>query len=292
MLNKLLKETIRQKGNQQIGTAEVISTLRKKNDLSEVMAALKRSNKLFNKHNIRFSAEGGTIKLNGCSVDLQSFSELSSNQKVQYLLELPTIPESAPKNTNSNFTLDLKLLKTFENVNINVKSTQQYFDSLFNMLGNEAKRKIYFILSNVLDSLLKDFKGIFDYLKEIHSNTEPVIDILDTIKEYFKGEMNRQYMEYEKQKENRRQGLVNEIEFDEKSIDYLSKIEKALYFYERAVTVFKWSTNKDKIIEYVLTKIADKAVHYGTNLLKKENRGRLLTSKTKCNICQGYYYSA
>ncbi|KAI4461600.1 hypothetical protein MML48_5g00013637 [Holotrichia oblita] len=76
--NKMLKETVRIKGEAR-GRAEVIATLRNSASRDDILAVLTRSNKNFNKNDVRFAAEGGGISLNGVKVDILEFGTLQKN---------------------------------------------------------------------------------------------------------------------------------------------------------------------------------------------------------------------
>ncbi|KAF5304628.1 hypothetical protein FQR65_LT07910 [Abscondita terminalis] len=110
MLDKLLKETIRQTGNVQRSRAQVIATLSKYDNPKEVFSILSRNNKLFNRDGIKFAANDGKITLNGVAVDINELGVMTTSQKSQYFLDLPSTPATA---TVQELKSTFKFLKLF-----------------------------------------------------------------------------------------------------------------------------------------------------------------------------------
>lgn len=185
------------------------------------MAALKQSYNLFNKHKIQFSADGNQVTLNDCSVNLESFSMLPYKQKVQCLIHLPTMPETALPSATNVFTLNPRLIYLLVKKNAVLISTKadvkQFASELLSMFRYEIQEKIIYILSNIIDELCVKYSGIFGFLKDTNSKVESVIQILEKLKDFFKSDMDKNYMEYEIQKENARKNkymslnLINNI---------------------------------------------------------------------------------
>lgn len=94
MMNKMVKETIRQQGGDVMkGRADVIKTLRNVPNKDQTFAFLIRNNKLMNKNGVRFSAENGKINLNGVPIDVNSFNTMERSEMGIFFKTLPNTPE-------------------------------------------------------------------------------------------------------------------------------------------------------------------------------------------------------
>nr|XP_022906246.1 uncharacterized protein LOC111418045 [Onthophagus taurus] len=105
--NKMLKESIRTQGESQ-GKASVISSIRNTKNVDEVIAVLTRSNKMFNKEGIRFSAVGDQILLNGRPVDMMNFGSMARSDQTTFLETFPPIPENLTPNVRSRIADDVQ----------------------------------------------------------------------------------------------------------------------------------------------------------------------------------------
>lgn len=156
-------ETIRQKeGNVATAQAEVIATIRQIPDQNEVFAVLTRSNKLLNKNNVRFAANGGEITLNGVSVDISQFGGLSKADQTAFLLELPPTPTLTPDQTLA-ITRVIKSVFSLNNIRIltQIATIPPNLTTLLSVFEPAIQEMLLKCLSKLLNSIDLDIIDVF-----------------------------------------------------------------------------------------------------------------------------------
>lgn len=156
-------ETIRQKdGNVASAQAEVIATIRQIPDQNKVFAVLTRSNKLFNKNNVRFAASGGEITLNGVSVDISQFGGLSKADQTAFLLELPPTPTLTPEQTLA-ITRVINSVFTLNNIRIltQIATIPPSLTTLLSVFKPAIQEMLLKCLSKLLNSIDLDIIDVF-----------------------------------------------------------------------------------------------------------------------------------
>ncbi|KAK4876434.1 hypothetical protein RN001_012856 [Aquatica leii] len=167
ILNKLVKETIRQDGNVQSGRAEVISTLSKSFNSKELITVLTRNNKFLNKAGVRFAAKDGNITFNGIKIDINELRTMSQSQKTQSFTDLPPIPKASIENVKKvadsfnavfNENNALRLLK-YANVYLKNRSFVELAAALLQDFSG-SKHSAYINITNMFLSSQRSFEEI------------------------------------------------------------------------------------------------------------------------------------
>lgn len=289
-------ETIRQnEGNVATAQAEVIATIRKIPDKNEVFGVLTRSNKMFNKNNVRFAASDGGISLNGINVDISKFGELSKTQQTTYLIELPTTPtpsaaQAKAINTVINKTFQLPYIQIFGQL---LTIPQWNFATILNLFQPVVQEMLLKCLKKLLDNI----NGID--LKDIFGKILPDRDILETVLrvviDFFKLKM----ISFEEDYVTRRAAERLSPDFDES--DFANRFNasanvgnRALIFFERAVTTaFAGGDVQEgvlkEMLEYFMKWITEQIYIFEENRQIREQRGSERQLKN-CTQCNGKYY--
>lgn len=294
--NKMRLETIRQnEGNVAAAQADVIATIRTIPDRNEVFAVLTRSNKMFNKSNIKFAASGGKITLNGVAVDISMFGELSKTEQSTFLLELPQSPTpTRAQATAISRMVDRVFRVDYVNVCGQMLSIPQWnFATILNIFQPAVQELLLKCLQTLLNNIQINLNDVF---KTIFPGRDLLETVLALVINFFKTKMALYEQEYIEQRESER---LNSPNFDES--DFAARFNastdtarRALLFFERAVAR---SFSGDDVIEGVLREmieyftkwITEQMYKYEENRKMREVRG-LARSAQICSVCGGFCY--
>lgn len=287
-------ETIRQKdGNVASAQAEVIATIRKIPDSNEVLSVLTKSNKLFNKMNVKFAASNGRITLNGVNIDISNFGGLSKTEQSAFLLDLPPAPTPSAVQT-----LEItKLIKSvFSHDNIRVCGQvltipQLSFASLLNLFQPVIQEMLLKCVNNFIDSINFDITHIF---RQVFPDRNIMEIMLRFVINFFKTKM----VSYEQEYLARREQEMTVPDFNEK--DFASRVnasedanKRALIFFERAVRLAFTDMREPilkEMIECFLKWITEQAYIYEERKKLEEVRGDI-RKQQNCIVCGGKYFS-
>lgn len=181
-------ETIRQKnGDVTSGHADVIATIRRIPDQNEVFGILARSNKTFNKHNVKFAANGEKITLNGLSVDTSKFGGLSKADKTTFLLDLPSTPAPTPEQSVSIMEM-ISSVCTLDNIKCTAELIQNPLPltTLLHKFKSAIQEMLIKCLNKLFDSIEFDVDKV---LKKVLPNSDVALIGLYFVICFFKTRM-------------------------------------------------------------------------------------------------------
>lgn len=244
----------------------------------DIIGTLKRSNKNFNKNDIRFSAEGGGINLNGVPVDILEFGNMQKPHQAILLEKLPSVPENhATVGLNQNI----------ENIQVN--------SNLSGILGSPCPL-IMGVLANLNDDIQKK---IIDICQMFINKID--IDTITELTQLLPGDIISQIMEYVV-------GFIKKC-----AVDIMNVFQRRLLNEDAAFVCQDFGfKNTHMLMKDIITYVVDRfsnnnmmdtlktefeiwhaSLIYGeqkkTERKKKRHTGSVKYEKN-CPICGGYYY--
>lgn len=289
-------ETIRQnEGNVAAAHADVIATIRKIPDVNEVLAVLTRSNKMFNKSNIKFATSGGKITLNGVAVDISMFGELSKTEQSMFLLELPQSPTpTTAQATAISGIVDKVFRVDYVNVCGKLLTIHQWnFATILNIFQPPVQELLLKCLKTLLENVQINLGDVF---KTILPGRDILETVLSLVINFFKTKMASLEQQYVEQRESER---LNSPDFDESDFAVrcnasTDTARRALLFFERAVAC---SFSDGDITEMVLIELIEYFTKWITEQMynydeskKMRTESRVARSAQQCSTCGGFYF--
>lgn len=273
IFNKLKLESVRQQGgNRAAGHAEVISTIHKIPNRDEVFGILTRSNKLFNRQNVRFAASDGKITLNGVPVDILEFGNMRQTEMSNYLLSLPKIPASTTETVSVNsLSMSTLIENIFSGSNVsavqNLTETKISLSSILNVFQAPIQEKIVIVVQELVKYLRNRDFDVFGILQKILPNVNSWTAILRFVVNYFQ-EMGSQ---------------IKQACLDGATDFVVRAVNEA--FSEGSLSKFVLET----LAKAFMTTLTELIINYERDTENSEtvqNRGVYVT----CQICGGMYF--
>ncbi|GJQ74306.1 putative cognition protein, partial [Trypoxylus dichotomus] len=280
--NKMLKETVRIKGEVR-GKAEVIASMRNSASRDEVLAVLTRSNRYFNREGIRFSAERGSISLNGVSVDILEYGNMPKTQQSFTLESLPPIPESSSSRYVNNTRSSVQNMR--------------YNERISNLLGivpfdiGAATRTLTCFTQDIQPKILRICE---DFMNQID------VDVIGNLKTLFKEDVRIKIIQYVTDFIRRYVDEIKEI-FEKRLLnEEVTTVCQEFGFQNPHVTVYnfiEYIVNQFKngnMMENLLSEFGKWYISliYNKELKEERKRKRQETTNERksCSSCGGYYY--
>lgn len=276
MFQKLKLETIKQnQGNVVSGQAQVIAAIKKISDQNEVFAVLTRSNKMFNKNNIKFAAEGGKITLNGVAVDLSSFGELSKSQQSKFLVNLPPTPEVT---LADSYKISEIVTSIFSHDTVMIAGNllavnPTNLTAVLSVFETAVQRILVKCLCELLKKVSVNLQNIF---REIFPGNDLFVTVLEVVVDFFK-EKALNYM------------TSNQFGMDTTNSELVLKCFQTVVKLVYTNGEVDESTIKDLVV-YFMKWLTEKLYRYEEAKQKKAQRGDVRPAKL-CYICGGTSYS-
>lgn len=302
MFNKLLLETKSQQGNDVAASAEVIAVLNKIPNKDEFFATLVRSNKLFNKENVKFAASEGQLTLNGVPVDIFQFGSLAKAQKVDFLANLESQLNVTVKESEVSFMRSTiqKLMnpETLIKVNGLLTASPLSFSKILHLFAPEFKELIVKALDELLQFLNVKFNlNPVEALSRFLSQSVCLTLILKFVLNFLKkksGEMEQDYLN--KLNEAKALPNFNKDKFNESYKINPVSLKNGIAFVEKLLNIM---FNDGKVVERIIAELASSFLVWFTSLIadyeqREEKKNTYNTPDknkyVKCKICGGKYY--
>lgn len=288
-----MKETIRQNGGDAVrGKAEVISTIRQIQNKDEVFATLTRNNKEFNRKGVRFAASNGKISLNGVLIDMAEFGAMNKNDAISFI---DSIPSQIQVEIPSNEATSLKTNITNIFSNISTEDLLKIYNTTERMI-NMYKFDVKLLILEAVDQLLKHIGfDVMKYLKELFPNFGYFPQIMRVVLKFLSKSADELEIKYQRwiQYGNAEDFLpiFNYINVD--------KVKRYITLFEYGIdALFIGNQLRDDVlkalIQYFLTWFTNKCytdvVDENREQKRRLHSANYKSTKTKCTICQGYYF--
>lgn len=282
MFKKLELETIRQSaGNAENGKAEVISAISRMKNKQEVFGFLSKNNKKFNEMGMKFSAQGGEIKINGIVLDLTAISSISQKDPYSYFSEFR-------KNSTEPTTSD----RGHFNMNIEMDVVVRFLGIIIGPIS--LREKLYLILTRIFDyfNIYQGHFKLIEILNEIFPIGRRHIGLMKMILSFVQKKVEQIQQKID----------MNQLDqFD----SWLMKYFKDLNDCQRKLALVQIvcdnlllalqynSSDMDDLLKFSIDWIMNAYVEY------IERRERTVTIEQgnrkekyiQCKVCQGIYYT-
>ena len=297
----MLKESQRVSGGME-GKAEVIAAMRNMNQRDEVLAVLTRSNKNFNKDDVRFSVKGGNVQLNGIDVDILNYGSMTKSNQRLYHVELPPMQEnlaSATQYTSFKFTdiFNVASVMDFVGKNQKLMASGDWNSIVIELLVHFTRpiqTRIIEIANDLINNLTKQGIGFVTILRKV-SPRSPIYRIFHFIVGWLREKVDEYESDYQRKKlEEQQQPDYDDVDFHSKYFVHSEKAKRIMEFFDKATKLYTEGPEifianlSREFLSWLTTQI----FHNDQNEEKKEKRKLNMPrkSKTICSTCGGYYY--